>query len=32
MGTLAGMPGPPLIVMFQILRVDKVRQRTCYQG
>ena len=24
MGTLAGMPGPPLIVMFQILNVEKV--------
>ena len=26
MGTLAGMPGPPLIIMFQILRVPKVWQ------
>lgn len=25
MGTLAGMPGPPLIIMFEILKVPKVR-------
>ncbi len=27
MGTLAGMPGPPLIVMYEMLHVPKVRRR-----